>query len=234
MHARILVPEVMDQPDLDPAVHGRALDGLGRIHVVSRSVATLWPPLRELSSTSRGVPLRVLDLACGGGQVAIGLAQRARAEGADLEICGCDRSRVALDYARRHAARCGVRVGFHALDVVGEPLPAGFDVVCCTLFLHHLDEAAAFALLQKMARAARRAVLVADLRRTRLGHALAWAGCRLLTRSPVVHTDGTRSVRAAFTTAEIGRLAARAGLAGATVAEHWPQRFVLMWRRPHV
>lgn len=234
MHARVLVPEVMDQPDLDPAAHGRALDGLGRIHVVSRSVATLWPPLREMANASRGAPLRVLDLACGGGQVAIGLAQRARAEGADLEISGCDRNRVALDYARRLAARCGVPVGFHALDVVDEPLPAGFDVVCCTLFLHHLDEAAAFALLQKMARAARHAVLVADLRRTRLGHALAWAGCRLLTRSPVVHTDGTRSVRAAFTTAEIGRLAARAGLAGATVAEHWPQRFVLMWRRPHV
>lgn len=234
MQARLLVPEVMDQPDLDPAQHRRALDGLGRINTVSRSVATLWGPMRALAEAQRDRPLRVLDLACGGGQVAIGLATRARASGVDAAFRGCDRSWVALEYARQAAARAGVaNVDFQHLDVLVDPLPVDFDIIFCTLFLHHLDEGDALILLAKMARASRRGVLISDLRRTTLGCFLAWAGCRLLSRSPVVHIDSARSVRAAFTTSEMRHLATRAGLEGATVTQHWPQRFVLSWRRAH-
>ena len=46
--------------------------------------------------------------------------------------------------------------------------------------------------------ATRHAVLVDDLVRSRLGFALVLAGSYLLTRSPVVHTDGPLSVRAAL------------------------------------
>jgi hypothetical protein len=82
-----------------------------------------------------------------------------------------------------------------------------------------------------MAAAAQRLVLVDDLRRTRFGYALAWIACQLLTRSPVVHTDGPRSVRAAFTLAEARQLAARAGLDDCRISPHWPQRFLLSWNR---
>jgi hypothetical protein len=60
---------------------------------------------------------------------------------------------------------------------------------------------------------------------------LACAGTRLLSRSPVVHVDGPRSVAAAFTPAEALDLAQRAGLTGATVVRRWPCRFLLTWRR---
>ena len=83
-----------------------------------------------------------------------------------------------------------------------------------------------------MGAAAGRAVLVDDLVRGRRGFALAWAGCRLLSGSRVVHHDGPVSVAAAFTPAEAIDLARRAGLDGATVTRHWPERFLLAWRRP--
>jgi hypothetical protein len=83
-----------------------------------------------------------------------------------------------------------------------------------------------------MGEAAGRAVLVDDLVRGRGGFALAWAGCRLLSRSRVVRHDGPVSVAAAFTPAEALSLARRAGLEGATIVRHWPQRFLLEWRRP--
>jgi hypothetical protein len=122
-------------------------------------------------------------------------------------------------------------VTFATLDVAHEPLPEGFDVVLCSLFLHHLDDDGAVALLRRMRGAARRLVVVSDLRRTALGHLYALVGCRLLSRSPVFHVDGPRSVEAAFTSGEARDLAARAGLAGARVVQRWPQRFLLTWRR---
>ena len=64
-----------------------------------------------------------------------------------------------------------------------------------------------------MKAAARRLVLVSDLRRSATGYFFAWAGCRLLSRSRVFHVDGTRSVAAAFTPAE-ARASGREGGAG--------------------
>jgi hypothetical protein len=120
---------------------------------------------------------------------------------------------------------------FFVRDAVRDPLPADFDVVTCSLFLHHLGDDGAATLLAAMGRAAGRLVLVNDLARGPLNLALVWLATRVLTRSPVVRVDGSLSVRAAFTPAEALSLAARAGLTGATVERRWPCRFLLSWRR---
>ncbi len=120
-------------------------------------------------------------------------------------------------------------VPFFQLDALNDPLPEGFDVVTCSLFLHHLSEEQAVRLLRKMADAARSTILVNDLSRSRLGYALAWTGCRLLSRSPIVHHDGPASVRAAFNLAEARDLAERAGLERVSLSRRWPRRFLLSW-----
>ena len=151
----------------------------------------------------------------------------------DVDWLGWDMSPVAIDYARTLALRRGVEgVRFELADALRDPIPAGIDVVLCTLFLHHLAEADAAALLRRMREAARAAVVISDLRRTRLGAAFTWAGCRMLSRSEVFRVDGMRSVAAAFTTDEARDLAAAAGLTGAHVRQVWPQRWLLTWRKP--
>jgi 2-polyprenyl-3-methyl-5-hydroxy-6-metoxy-1,4-benzoquinol methylase len=222
--------ELMDQPGLDIREHRHALAALGRANLVSRTVASLWPRIRCASGTARRTPLRLLDIASGGGHVAILLARRAAREGIALDVTGCDNSPVAVDDARTRAARAGVeRVRFEHADALNGSWPDEVDILVCTLFLHHLDEEEAVALLRRSKTAARRLVLVSDLRRSRLGYAFAWAGCRLLSRSRVFHVDGTRSVAAAFTPDEAGHLARSAGLAGAHITTLWPQRWLLAW-----
>ncbi len=156
-------PEIMDQPGLDPTRHAQALRGLARINRISASDRILWRPLSTLLRASPGRPIRVLDLATGGGDVPIRLWQRARRAGLALEVHGVDASATAIAHARAAARRTGAAVGFATLDVLREPLPAGFDVLTASLFLHHLDETQAVALLRHMGQAARRMVLVNDL-----------------------------------------------------------------------
>jgi hypothetical protein len=74
-------------------------------------------------------------------------------------------------------------------------------------------------------------VLVNDLVRSRIGYILAFAGSRVLSRSPIVHFDGPCSVAAAFTRDEARQMAQRAGLEGARVDWRWPWRFLLQWQR---
>jgi SAM-dependent methyltransferase len=222
----------MDQPDLDRRRHVLALGGLERINAWSRSDRILWGPLRDLALQTGGRPLRVLDVATGGGDLPIRLWRRARRAGLDMHLDCCDMSAGAVAYAAGRAAECGAEVRFFVRDALSGSLPGGYDALACSLFLHHLSEDQAVDLLRRMAEAAGRLVLVNDLVRGRAGWLLAYAGTRLLSASEVVRTDGVRSVEAAYTIAEAHKLAARAGLAGARVEKRWPCRFLLMWRRP--
>ena len=160
----------------------------------------------------------------------VDVARRARSAGLPLEVHGCDVSLVALEHARRQSERRGLDAEFLVRDVLADGLPGEYDLVCSSLFHHHLAREDAVDLLRRMAEAGG-AVLVQDLLRSRLGYVLAWSGLRLLSRSDVAHVDGPRSVRAAFTLPEARVMAEEAGLRAATVHRAWPERFILSWRR---
>jgi 2-polyprenyl-3-methyl-5-hydroxy-6-metoxy-1,4-benzoquinol methylase len=224
-------PELMDRPDMMGAPHEQALRGLERINAWSGSARLLWPAIAELARERTGKVIRILDVATGAGDLPIRLWMKARKSGLDVEIAGSDRSGSALEYASRRAHEKQAGVRFFEWDALRGPLPDGYDVVMSSLFLHHLATEEAIDYLRRMAAAARALVLVNDLRRGLAGLSLAWAGTRILSRSPVVHTDGVLSVRASFTPKEVKSMAAEAGLAEAVVSRRWPCRLLLSWRR---
>lgn len=220
------IAERMDDPGLDPGEHCRALAGLARLNRVGDSAGVLWPPVRDLARARPGVPLRVLDVATGSGDVPRALAARAASAGlTNLSFAGCDLSPTAVGTA----ARAAPGLTFFTHDALRDPLPAGYDVLTCSLFLHHLSDGDAVALLDRLRAAAGRLVLVNDLDRSRFSYLAVWLACRLLSRSSVVRFDGPASVRSAFTPAEALALAGRAGLGGATVRRRFPCRFLLRW-----
>jgi 2-polyprenyl-3-methyl-5-hydroxy-6-metoxy-1,4-benzoquinol methylase len=227
---RVLHGELMDDPAIDRQLHGKALDGLTRLNRASHAVGHMWQAIAPLAGT---VPLRVLDVAAGAGDVPVGLWQTARRRGVQLDIDACDRSATAVDYGRALAARCGAQVRFMQIDVLRRDIRdlGGYDVVTCSLFLHHLTDDQAVHVLGAMAKSARRLVTVSDLVRSRGGLMLAWSASRMLTGSRVVHVDAERSVRAAFTCDEARKLARRAGMDTATVSWCWPWRWQLRWNR---
>jgi 2-polyprenyl-3-methyl-5-hydroxy-6-metoxy-1,4-benzoquinol methylase len=226
LQRRKRIPELMDDPALDPAEHRRALGGLARINRVSGSSGIFWPVIRTLARELNR-PVRVLDVATGSGDVPAGLLAKATRTRLRLEVAGCDISPTAIATA---TANC--RDGrFFVHDALQQPLPSGFDVVTCALFLHHLSAEEATLLLRRMKEATNHLVVVNDLVRSRFNYLSVSLACRLLTRSRVVRFDGPASVRSAFTLAEAEDLAKQAGLHGATIQKRFPCRFLLSWRK---
>jgi SAM-dependent methyltransferase len=227
-------PELMDQPGLDRETHRRALNGLRAANSISRTSHVLWRGIREagfVADSSRA--MRILDIAAGGGDVVLGVAMLAARDGVAVEAHGCDISPTAVEFAQSASERAGLPgAKFFQLNALVEPLPEECDVLMSTLFFHHLSNDDAKHLLGRMAKSARRCVLIDDLCRSRLGYFYAWAGGRLLTRSHIVHTDGPLSVGAAFTISEFRELAQDAGLRDAQFRRHWPQRFLMSWKKP--
>ncbi len=228
---RHLEPELMDSPDIDAVRFLGSLRGLRRVNWVTQSARTLWADVREAARAEGDRPLRVLDVACGGGDVALDLVRKAQRAGVDLDVHGCDIRPAAVDYARAQAVEAGLPVEFFSLDAVRDTLPDGFDVIMCSLFLHHLDGGDAVAFLRHGAAAAKNRLLVHDLVRCAPGYWLAKIGVRALLCNDVCHADGPRSVANAFTLDEVRGLARSAGLNGFAIERRFPYRFLLRWVR---
>lgn len=226
---RTLRPELMDQPGLDSESHQQALRGLSRINRVSGSSRLLWRPIRRLCQQTGQTSWRVLDIASGGGDVPIDLYRKAVAAGVSLQIVGYDISATAVDHATCAASGISSDVRFEQRDIFGNPPTETFDIVTCSLFLHHLPANQATQLLRMMTATTGRLMLVNDLVRSLSGYALAHLACQLLTRSRIVHVDGPRSVAGAFSLAEVKSMCQQARLTDVHIYRRWPCRFVLEW-----
>jgi len=242
MEKRELTPELMDDANIDPREHRRALGGLSRLNRLSFASVSVARAVRELLN-ERGVAApraTLLDLACGGGDLLLGVRDTLghadasmSPEQATTDIA-VDISDTALGVLRERAEAKKLGVRCVRADVLAAPLPfadASVDVCMCSLFLHHLTRSDTVNVLREMARVARCGVVVSDLARTRRGLLLAWSASRMMTSSRVVHIDSVKSVRAAWTRSELMELAREAGLHTAGLRAIWPQRLLLVWRR---
>jgi 2-polyprenyl-3-methyl-5-hydroxy-6-metoxy-1,4-benzoquinol methylase len=158
-------------------------------------------------------------------------ARQLNRRGIACTVEGWDKSGTAVKSATELSRQQQASARFEQRDVFSGEIDGQWDVVFCSLFLHHLTREESVLLLQRMWRATSQWMLVDDLLRSSLGLFLAHIGCRILTRSPVVHADGPQSVRAAYTREEMRKLIAEAGLQEAEEKPHWPQRILLSWRR---
>ena len=156
-----------------------------------------------------GMRLRVLDLATGSGDIPRLVVDYARRIGAMVKVDAVDQQPSTLEIARRLSADYP-EIEFAEGDVLTferEP----YDIVLCSLALHHFSEADAATLLRRCRDISQRHVLVADLRRGWL----ATAGVYLLTsvffREAMTQTDARLSAERAFSFAEFRSLAERAG-----------------------
>lgn len=233
MLARHRTDELMDDPALDARSHDHALAGLRRINAWTRSHRLLWPVVSEWArrTNADGRSLHVIDVATGSGDAPIAMACLARQAGLAIDWTLVDRSAHALSVAVDAARRAKVDVRTVEADVVAGALPIEGDLVTCSLFLHHCERPDAVRVLRHMAGAARLAIAVTDLDRTRAGLLLAWLGSRILSRSSIVHHDAPASVRAAFRADEILEIAREAGVDGTSIAWRWPARWTLVGDR---
>lgn len=231
--------EAMDDPDRSAAELARALDALaasnrrlGATAAVLRSVVRRLPP-------SSG-PVRVLDVGCGGGDVARDLEEaleagdRARAGRPHLFVLG-DLHPTTLRISRERTEATGPtrsgRVRFRFVRLTAATLPfadRSFDVTLSSTVLHHLDRRQAVRFFGEVDRVTRGVWTVLDLRRSRA----AWLAVRALAatawrNNPLPRSDGPVSVRRAFRPSEVRELLVEAGLEGARVRRSFPFRLLV-------
>src|ERR1700722_18759620 len=124
---------------------------LADIEFANRWLGGIAPIRRAVRRTGART---ILDVGSGSGDVPHALVADGRRRGVEVRATCLDHSDAMLAIARRRTG--GERLTFVRGD--GERLPFGdgaFDVVTCTLALHHFEPPAALELLREMRRVAR-------------------------------------------------------------------------------
>ena len=199
------LPERMDDPHCDLGALERTYAQFGAVNALVAGWRQVYlRELRPLMEASR--PTALLDIGCGGGDLARQLVRRTAHDGLTLRVLGIDADARAISYAQSQPAFSGVQFRqAYSGDLVREGVR--FDFVVSNHLLHHLSTPELSALLLDSEGLAWKKVVHSDIGRS----LLAYAGFNMLA-SPLFHAsfiveDGLISVRRSFTAPELSRLA---------------------------
>jgi len=212
---------MLDRAGHDSAELSANLRDIRTVNRLAGGVATVLHHLPGLlRDIPDGRPVEILDLATGSGDIPCSLVAWANRKGRPLHLTVTDRSPEILAEARRTLA--GVRgVTFAVCDARAVPMPArSFDIVLCSLSLHHFAPGEAVQLLREMDRLSRTGFILNDIRRCPAGYVAAWGASRVATRNRLTRHDMPLSVLRAYTPDELRALLRQAGIPDATVTTH--------------
>ena len=200
----------MDRPDPSAPELARALINLQELnrhfgsHRIIRHFLNRW--------LKPGETLTILDACTGFGDIPRLVVEWARQRGSQVRVLALDMQPATLEIARRRSTLFP-EISFVQADIRSFQPGDPFDIVLCSLALHHFAWREAVEILQRLGQLGGRGVLISDLVRSVTGLLGVYLLTSTIFRDPMTKFDGRLSIRRAFSFAEMKQLAVEAGWA---------------------
>ncbi|MGB5873879.1 MAG: methyltransferase domain-containing protein [Bacteroidota bacterium] len=219
----------MDLPDANPQLLAEDLKNLRSINRLFGGLAAVRKHIRPFLEKSNGRPVAsVLDMATGSADHPLALVDLARRLERQVSVTAVDSNPHMVEISRQRTAHIPAITVIQG-DIRYPEWPDGsFDIVLCSLALHHFSEEEARGLVQTMRRLSRIGFIVNDLRRSRLGEGAAWLWNRATTRNPMTLNDAVVSVQRGFTEDELAQMGTSSGVRRSSVHREPFFRLVLV------
>jgi ubiquinone/menaquinone biosynthesis C-methylase UbiE len=207
-----MLPELMDRPQPVSPELEKDLENLVSLnrrfgsHRLLLNFARRW--LRP------GRRYRVLDLATGAGDLPRALVSWARAREIDVSVDAVDFQPATLTIAAA-ASSSFPEINWIEGDIRTFSAVDPYDLVTCSLALHHFSEEDAVRILRNGAELSKRWMLVSDLERSAFTSVAVWLLTQFFYTEPMTRCDARMSAQRAFSFKEMKGLAESAGLTGA-------------------
>jgi len=216
--------ELLDDPHAEPAAVRAQLADVARLNRLfggTRAVVDALEPFFRRAGTREALKdsltvagggkrerrWTLVDVGTGCGDIPCAAAACARRYGIALSLVGIERIPAAARLARA--------AGLTAVIADGGALPLGpgaVDVVIASQVLHHLPRELAVRWIASFDRVARRAVVLADLRRSRVAMAGVWMASFGLGFRRQTRHDAVLSLRRGYALAEFNEMLGDAGV----------------------
>jgi 2-polyprenyl-3-methyl-5-hydroxy-6-metoxy-1,4-benzoquinol methylase len=203
-------PAVLEMMDRPQPVSAELDQDLKRIRQLNRWFGSYRLVLNFIRRwIEPGAQMRIVDLATGSADIPRLIVDYARQIGSQVEIDALDRQPATLEIARKLSTGYP-EISYYEANILEWNSPEAYDIVLCTLSLHHFSDEDAVRLLRRCRELSRRFVLVSDLRRGFLLNAGVHLLTTLIFREPMTRHDARLSAARAFSFSEMRTLAKRA------------------------
>jgi len=204
---------MIDRVDNDPALLAEDLRNLRTINRFFGGISAVRQalvPFFELIPRAKNI--EILDLATGSADHPIEITKLARKLGRKVHIHAIDKNPKILKVARERVDDFK-EISIESKDLLNLDYPARhFDIVLCSLAIHHFSREEGVRILGEMHRLSRVGFIVNDLNRSLVGAWTAWLYTHLTSRNPLTLHDSYVSVLRAYTPAELQAMAMEAGI----------------------
>jgi SAM-dependent methyltransferase len=217
-------PELMDRPQPVSPELERDLENLRKLNRYFGSYRLLRCFLKAWLVPGRSY--RILDLATGYGDIPRMIVDWARARQISVKIEAVDFQPATLELAQKRS-EAYPEIQFIRADARTFTDQLTYDLVLCTLALHHFSEEDAVKILRRACELSHDKVLISDLERNLLTKACVHTITATLFRDRMTKHDGRLSAQRAFSFAEFDELAQRAGWRGYGHCRFLPARQAL-------
>ena len=130
--------EIMDDFSLEGEMYRDILNKLERINrTLGGNTVTINGINKLIWHQKNQDPITIIDLGCGHGDILRDIAKFGRRNGYQFQLIGIDANPDAIAYAKELSEECK-ELSFETIDVFSEEFKQlEFDIVLCTLFVHH-------------------------------------------------------------------------------------------------
>jgi len=213
-------PELIDRPETDPALVREELEILESANERFGAYRLVLDFMRRIIDTLKPASLSILDLATGAADIPRAIADYLKKAGIRAAITVIDANPEVVRVARENC-RAWPEIRIEQHDVLALPYGLNsFDLVFCSMALHHFERQDAVLILRRMHEIARVGYLMNDLRRSWTAVCVTELLVRSVIRSRIVQQDAPQSCWAAFTVPEMESMAVEAGLSNFKISRH--------------
>ena len=190
--------EIMDDFTMKGVLFRDTLDKLEIINRLLGGNKVTIKGLKELlKNKSKNKIITIVDLGCGHGDILRDIAKFGRKNNYTFRLIGIDANIAAIDYAKELSCEYS-ELSFKAIDIFSDDFKKqSYDIVLCTLFLHHFKNNELISFLKMAIERATIGVVVNDLHRHKLAYYL-FKLIGLFVKNKMIREDGLTSILRAF------------------------------------
>jgi 2-polyprenyl-3-methyl-5-hydroxy-6-metoxy-1,4-benzoquinol methylase len=196
---RSAAPEIMDDFAMEGEILRDALDKIASINkLLGGNKVTLQGVKRLLKGVNKTQSISILDVGCGNGDMLRTLADYATKKDLNFVLYGIDANAFTIKHAQNLSAGYP-NISYYCDDIFNENLPLQeFDIILCTLTLHHFKNIEILKLLSFFHTKARLGLVINDLHRSKLAYYLFTALCYVFGLNDMSREDGLVSILRGF------------------------------------
>lgn len=223
---RSAAPEIMDDFAMEGEILRDALDKIASINkLLGGNKVTLQGVKTLLKGIHRQQTVSILDVGCGNGDMLRTLADYARQHGLNFMLYGIDANAFTVNHAK-NLSSAYPNINYYCEDIFDENLPLQqFDIMLCTLTLHHFKDHEILSLLSYFYAHARLGIVINDLHRSKLAYYLFTALCYVFGLNDMSREDGLVSILRGFKRSDLEHYAKQLQFRKFSIRWKWAFRY---------